>query len=50
MGQQLSKAKQKVRRGPPNLPKLVAELHKLKQQIRMAEAAKPNRAQTSMTR
>jgi hypothetical protein len=41
MGQklQLSRAKQKVRRGPPNLPKLVAELHELRQQVRLAEAA-----------
>jgi len=41
MGQKLqpSRAKQKVRRGSPNLPKMVAELHKLRHRIRVAEAA-----------
>jgi hypothetical protein len=41
MGQKLqpSRAKQKVRRSSPDFKKLVAELHKLKHQVRVAEAA-----------
>ena len=52
MGQKLrvAKRKQVVRRTPRRLSELMAEFKDLERQVRVAEAARPQRSQASMTR